>query len=78
MSLINQLFYLEENEGRVAKLLIRERKNLGVLQKRLWGDFYLRGMMEYNQYKTRLSRLKLLRIQYSQLIKILREDERYG
>ena len=78
MTMIELQFYINDYEGRLAQILIRERKKLAALARQLYGDFYLRGNMLHAEYQDNLHRLKLIKREISDLIRILREDTKYG
>ena len=75
---IKELYFINNFEGRLVQILIRERKKLSVIQRRLWSAKNLDMSILKWQYDEELHRLKLIRILISQLLKTLREDDRYG
>ena len=75
---IDQLIFINSFEGNLVKILIRERKKLAGLQKRLWGEKNLKMSILKSEYDAQLHRLKLIRIQLSQLIRTLEESDNYG
>ncbi len=75
MTDLESLFFINNYEGNLVKLLIRERKKLADLQKRLWSEKNLKMSILKHEYDSELHRLKLIRVMISQLIKTLREDD---
>ncbi len=69
---------INEFEGRLANKLIAFRKELSDLHKAVNGEFHMWGDLDKNQRSIYHRRIRLLRVYISDMLKLLRDDEKYG